>query len=246
MNAQYDAIAEQYARTKTSPLRTWVERPSFLRMAGTVRGLRVLDLACGDGFYTRALHAAGAAELVGVDVSPAMIALARQAEAGAPAGIRYVCADAADLPDLGCFDQVVAAYLLHYAPDRDALVAMCAGIARSLVSGGRFVTLNENPDQPEEMDGAYLRYGFTKSLVGAREDGATIRYRMLAGRESFGFEARYYHRETYETVLRNAGFTDVQWHALRLDPAGAELAGPDYFRDYLAQPPVIGLSCRRS
>ena len=60
MAAQYDRIAEQYQRTKSSPLRSWVEVPSFMRLAGPVAGLRVLDLACGDGFYTRRLRAAGA------------------------------------------------------------------------------------------------------------------------------------------------------------------------------------------
>lgn len=245
MNAQYDAIAEQYARTKHSPLRRWVEQPTFLGMVGDVHGLRVLDLACGEGFYTRSLKEAGAAAVVGVDVSPAMIALAMQREQASPAGIEYVCADAAELPDLGTFDRVVAAYLLHYAPDRSVLAAMCSGVARCLGEGGRFVTLNENPAQPEEPAGAYAGYGFTKSLDGPLADGATIRYRMLAGRESFGFEAHYYCRETYETVLQGAGFNSVRWHDLVVDPGGVDAVGADYFVPYLAQPPVIGLSCRR-
>ncbi len=245
MNAQYDAIADRYARTRHSPLRRWVEQPSFLGWAGDVRGLRVLDLACGEGFYTRALKAAGAAEVTGVDISPAMIQLAKQGELESSAGIRYVCADAAALPELGRFDLVVAAYLLHYAPDRSGLAAMCGGIARCLGTGGRFVTLNENPAQPDEPAGAYAAYGFTKSLDGPPEDGAAIRYRMLAGRESFGFEAHYFGRETYEVVLEQAGFESVQWHDLVLDPAGVDVVGADYFSAYLAQPPVIGLSCRR-
>lgn len=245
VNAQYDAIAEQYARTKQSPLRRWVEQPSFLQLAGKVEGLRVLDLACGDGFYTRMLKAAGAREIVGVDISPAMITLARRQEQDAPADIDYICADAMDLPDLGHFDLVTAAYLLHYAPDRQALAAMCDGIARALLPGGRFVTLNENPACPEEPAGAYAPYGFSKSIDGAPVDGATIHYRMLAGRESFGFEARYYTRATYDAVLTQAGFTALQWHALVLDPAGAAELGADYFQPYLACPPVSGLSCRR-
>lgn len=245
MNAQYDTIAEQYARTKQSPLRTWVERPSFMRLAGQVDNLRVLDLACGDGFYTRLLKAAGAGEIVGVDISPAMIARAERYEQNSPAGIRYVCADAANLPDLGSFDLVTAAYLLHYAVNDKALVAMCTGIARALTAGGRFVTLNENPEYPAEPNGAYAQYGFSKTIDGDPVDGATIRYRMLAGRESFGFEARYYARASYDTVLRQTGFTAVQWHDLILDREGAEAMGTEYFEAYLAHPPVVGLSCCR-
>jgi ubiquinone/menaquinone biosynthesis C-methylase UbiE len=246
MNAQYDAIAEQYARTKSSPLRTWVERPSFLELLGDVTGTRVLDLACGDGFYTRLIKQAGAIEVVGVDVSPAMIALARQAECEEQLGLSYECADVAALPDLGQFDLVTAAYLLHYAPDRAALAAMCGNIARCLASGARFVTLNENPDCPAEPGGAYVQYGFTKSLEGELRDGADIRYRMLAGRDSFAFDVRYYTGATYEQELTRAGMSAVTWHPLTLDPAGDDAMGPGYFRAYLDHPPVIGLSCRRA
>jgi toxoflavin synthase len=41
----------------------------------------VLDLACGEGFYTRLLRQTGAGRVVGVDLSAGMIALARQEEA---------------------------------------------------------------------------------------------------------------------------------------------------------------------
>ena len=246
MSAQYDTIAEQYARTKHSPLRTWVELPSFMGLAGDVRGLRVLDLACGDGFYTRLLKAAGAAEVVGVDISPAMIALASQHEAAAQAGARYVCADVAHLPALGQFDLVTAAYLLHYAPDRDALFAMCGHIAGSLVPGGRFIALNENPEYPAEPGGAYVQYGFTKTLDGALVDGANIRYRMFAGRESFSFHAHYYSRATYESAQEQAGLKEVQWRPLTVDPKGEAAMGDDYFKAYLDQPPVIGLCSRRA
>ena len=66
MNTQYDAIAAQYVRTKSSPLRAWVERPSLLGLVGEIAGQRVLDLACGDGFYTRELRAAGLEHHFGV------------------------------------------------------------------------------------------------------------------------------------------------------------------------------------
>lgn len=242
MSAQYDGIAAQYVQARQSPLHEWVEKPSFMSLAGDVRGLRVLDLACGDGRYTRALRGAGAGEVVGVDVSPAMIALARQADGAA--GISYYCADAADLPPLGQFDLVTAAYLLHYAGDREELSAMCRNIARALRPGCRFVALNENPACPAEPGGSYVPYGFTKTMEGPPVDGTPIRYRMFAGRDSFTFEARYFSRETYENALRAAGFVSIAWHPLAPDAAGLDAMGAGYFAAYLAAPPVIGLSCQ--
>jgi SAM-dependent methyltransferase len=244
MAAQYDAIAEQYQQSKHSPLRTWVEAPTFLGLAGDVAGLRVLDLACGEGFYSRALAERGA-RVVGVDISPAMVALAREAERAQPLGIDYHCADVADLPGLGHFDLVCAAYLLHYASDEQVLAAMARNIARCLPEGGRFVTLNENPAQPEEPDGDYARYGFGKSVARPLEEGALITYQMLSGRGVFSFEAHWYSAQTYQRVLCAAGFRDIEWRALKLDPRGVEAQGAAYFEPYLARPPVLALECRR-
>jgi ubiquinone/menaquinone biosynthesis C-methylase UbiE len=163
MVTQYDAIADHYRRAKHSPLREYIEAYTFLELIGDVRGKAVLDLACGEGYYTRRLNRLGAGPVVGVDISSAMIDLAAAEERTRPLGIRYVCADVAEMPALGQFDLVVAAYLLHYARDADELLRMAHNIARHLAPGGRFVTLNENPSQPPERYRGYDQYGFNKT-----------------------------------------------------------------------------------
>ncbi|MEM6743896.1 MAG: methyltransferase domain-containing protein [Pseudomonadota bacterium] len=67
----------------------------LMEAAGEVAGLRVLDLGCGPGASSFALAAKGA-EVVGLDVSPDLIARAqaRRAEAG-DAPVRFVLGDAA-------------------------------------------------------------------------------------------------------------------------------------------------------
>jgi ubiquinone/menaquinone biosynthesis C-methylase UbiE len=68
--AQYDHIGskyDEYARTATLK---WAESCTFFRMVGALDGQRVLDLACGFGFYTHLLKQRGAAQVVGVDISP--------------------------------------------------------------------------------------------------------------------------------------------------------------------------------
>ena len=48
--------------------------PVIFRALGDVRGKSLLDLACGDGFYTRRFRAeCGADPVVGVDLSPKQI-----------------------------------------------------------------------------------------------------------------------------------------------------------------------------
>jgi len=247
MNAQYDAIAEQYRRSKQSPLRRYVEAYTFLQLVGDVRGMRVLDLACGEGFYSRRLRAAGAAQVVGVDVSREMIALAREQERAEPCGIEYVCADVCDLDQsagLGAFDIIVAAYLLHYAPDEPTLQRMCSTIAAHLEPEGRFVALNENPEQLPEQFAGYEQYGFNKSVELPLRDGARITYWMIAGRDMFQIHAHWFSRATYERVLGKAGFGRPTWQPLRVDEEGLVAHGREYWQEYLMNPPVVGLECR--
>lgn len=243
--AQYDAIAVPYQRSKESPVRRYVEGYSFFSLLGEVGGLAVLDLACGEGCYTRQLRQRGAARVLGVDISTAMIELARRQLRAGEAGIEYLVHDVQDLPVLGRFDVATAAYLLHYARDSDELGRMCRSIARQLPAGGRLVAINENPEQPEARYGGYLHYGFSKNVATPRCEGSPITYAMASGRELFRFEVYHYERATYEAALAAAGFTDIRWHPLQLDPQGLALMGAEYWSEYLDNPPVVGLTARR-
>ena len=51
-----------------------------MELIGDVAGKSVVDLACGEGFYTRRIRQAGAKRVLGVDLSEGMIELARKQE----------------------------------------------------------------------------------------------------------------------------------------------------------------------
>src|SRR4051794_21135251 len=97
MDTDYDRIAEKYKRAKLQPWRTHIERYTLLRLVGNLAGKAVIDLACGEGYYTRELRRGGAARVVGVDLSQGMIALAEAEEAREPLGIEYRVGDARTL-----------------------------------------------------------------------------------------------------------------------------------------------------
>jgi ubiquinone/menaquinone biosynthesis C-methylase UbiE len=58
---EYDEIAHEYRDSKLLPFRDFVESFSLFRLIGNLEGRTVLDLACGEGHYTRRLKQAGAA-----------------------------------------------------------------------------------------------------------------------------------------------------------------------------------------
>jgi 2-polyprenyl-3-methyl-5-hydroxy-6-metoxy-1,4-benzoquinol methylase len=91
--------------------------PVLLRLLGDVRGQRVLDAGCGNGYLSRMLAARGA-HVAGVEPTDRMVAFAREKEAELRQGVRYVQADLARLPDLdGQFDAVVCSMVLTAIPD---------------------------------------------------------------------------------------------------------------------------------
>lgn len=242
--AAYDAIAHSYQRTRHSPVRRHIEAFTLWQLLGDVTGQAVLDAGCGDGWYARGLRARGAGRVVAFDLSAVMLDLAREAEASEPSGVEYRQHDAAALPVLGDFDTILAAYLLHYAPSVQTLAAMAAGLAANLKPGGRLVALVENPDPVPDALSRYAPYGFSRD-VAALIDGAPIRYALVAGRDLVRFETHYYRGGTYAAVLAAAGFTDVTWHALALDPRCGNEGDPAWFAGYLEHPPIVALTAVR-
>src|SRR6185369_2375685 len=125
MTTNYDEIAAEYKRAKQQPWRLHVEHFPLFKLLGDLRRKSVIDLACGEGFYTRFLKRRGAARVVGVDISQGMIDLARHEEQSNRLGIDYLVQDVKQLAIDETFDVVVAAYLLNYAQTYDELLEMC-------------------------------------------------------------------------------------------------------------------------
>lgn len=109
-------------------------------------GMRVLDLGCGSGDLTLHLVDAGA-DVVGLDLAPAMVEVARErvAHFGGGGTATFVTAPAEDsgLPDAQ-FDVVLGRYVLHHLD----LELAAAEIARLLRPGGRAVFVENSGANP--------------------------------------------------------------------------------------------------
>jgi ubiquinone/menaquinone biosynthesis C-methylase UbiE len=244
MPTDYDEIAEEYKRSKQVAWRYYIEQYSLCELAGEVSGLSVLDLACGDGHYTRMFKKMGASRVVGVDLSAKMIELATTAEETEPLGIEYLVGDARSVHFKASFDVVLAAYLLNYARAEQDLLLMAKAIHRSLKPGGRFVTVNNNPNQQLSSFGNTRKYGFVKTAASELRSGAAIRYTFLQDGEEFVIENYHLAAATHVSVFEDSGFADVHWHAPRLAPTeSGERA--EYWADFLRDPPIALFACRK-
>jgi ubiquinone/menaquinone biosynthesis C-methylase UbiE len=245
MNTNYDAIAADYKRAKQQPWRYFVERYTMLQLIGSLEGLSVLDLACGEGYYTREYRQRGAVRAVGVDLSTGMIQLARKQEEHHPLGIEYVVSDASAFDGAGSFDLVAAAYLLNYASNREELTAMCTAVARALRPGGRFVTVNNNPAQEPEYYDATRKYGFVKSATGEVREGSPIICTILQDGGPLNLTNYWLSPEVHEECMRAAGLRDIRWHNPRVSTLGKIGFDAEYWEALLNHPPVIFLECAR-
>lgn len=108
-----------------------------LRLSGTER---VLDVGCGTGELERLVHDRYPhATLVGLDVTPEMLAVARE-KFRSVSGITFLLAPAETLPFAReRFDAVVSCNMLHHVRSVDGLLRECARVLRP---GGRLVLVD--------------------------------------------------------------------------------------------------------
>ncbi|MFF2807900.1 class I SAM-dependent methyltransferase [Streptomyces sp. NPDC058000] len=241
---QYDEIGEAFEGFKSLPLAHYAEVPGFLAMVGDVRGKSVLDLASGTGFYSREFKRRGATEVLGVDISGEMVAVARELEERSPLGVRYEVGDVAELRPLGRhFDIATAVQLLNYAEDVASMERMCRNVHGSLAPGAEFFVLAQTPDY--RFDGPSMdKYGFLSEPTGEEaETGPRVRITALLD-PPIGFVTTLPRREVYEECLRAAGFGEVTWVPLEVSDAGVRKLGTDFWADFLANPPLEMLRCR--
>ena len=139
---QYDAFALEYEEhAAVAPYNALYDRPATLRLVGNVENLRILDAACGPGFYMHELRRRGA-EVLGCDASPRMIELARK-RVGYPVELRVQSLDERfDWVQDDTIDVALCALAYHYVNDRAAFLRE---IGRVLRPDGSLVISTHHP-----------------------------------------------------------------------------------------------------
>jgi len=189
--------------------------PSLLAVLGSVRGRRVLDVGCGNGYLTRRLKRQGAARAVGVDASLTSIRIARRREATHPTGAEFVYGDAANLSqfDARTFDRIVANMALMDIRDAAATILE---MSRLLTPDGRLVFSISHPCFDIDERSAWLveqrpyHVSVARKVEGyRRERPVRVAWKISDAETAY---TNGYHRTlaTYSQYLRDAGLGIVR------------------------------------
>lgn len=167
----YDQAAADWQRAEPLLLSDYTARERVFEAVGDIRGLRLWDLGCGEGYVSRRLAALGARQVQGFDLSAEMVEAAQwqaleleshqgaapaalqagvlQAAAHQGATLSYRVADLADPQQLppGSCDGAVAVFLFNYLP-LAATQQLLAHVHAAVRPGGFFLFTVPHPALP--------------------------------------------------------------------------------------------------
>ena len=174
----------------------------LLDLLGDVSGKAVLDAGCGQGFLARLLAARGA-RVVGIDLSPRLIELAREQDSHRT--IDYRVADLSrPAPDLaGRFDRIGSYLVLNDVADYRGFATTLGALT---IPGGRVVLAFNNP----------YSIVVRGHVVDYFASGAIANYGGMAA--TLGHPLHYYHR-TLEDYLD--AFLAAGWRLAKLADVSA-------------------------
>jgi ubiquinone/menaquinone biosynthesis C-methylase UbiE len=211
--------AENYERYFVPVIATPVAR-DLLSAAALQRGERVLDVACGTGVIARLAseRVGSSGKVIGIDVAPDMIEVARATTAPPGPMIEWRQGDATSLPfPDGSFDVLLCQMGLMLFPDKAAALAE---MGRVLTAGGR-IALNTPGaiNRPMEILAEALGRQVNPDLAG-------FVHAIFSMNDPTG----------HEQLLREAGFRDVEAH---VDIATIHLPPPkEFLWQYISLTPL--------
>ena len=218
-------LAKTFRKSDVKPDKQFSFLPTVMSMMSDLSNKTVLDLGCGDGFFTIALANAGAKHVIGIDNAKEQIDLAN--EKPHPENISYQLGDIFK-DSLPTADITLTPFVVNYAQSVDDLKFLFKNIYQSLTPQGKAVFV---VDLPRGKD--LKRFGSVKTLAGPAKDGTQIKIDLYNGDEFIcTLFSHYYTPQTLENILKEAGFTNIAWHGPIISKEGLAKFGDDFWKNF--------------
>lgn len=249
-SSQYDSLVAEYETSVNLPSRRCNVANLFANL-GDIRGLRILDLSTGTGYFARSMAKRGASKVVGVDINNGMLGKAKELVAVDPTVPKGVIElELGDVfgplslrsADPGSFDVVAGVWSLNYAGNQAMMNQAFENIAKYLKDGGRFVSIipskvahdSRHRWPGNENDTGW--YGVRRRIIGEVENGFRLRMNFLTD-PPLEFDCYDLDHAVYFKAAEAAGLKDVKTDAKeKIAPPFKEGEDQSYWDGYLQWP----------
>jgi toxoflavin synthase len=219
----YNEISDDYAKAHQKPDMKYSMVPTVMNMLGSLDGKEVVDVGCGDGYFT-AEFAKFAKFVYGIDNSEEQIK-----KAVARGNVKYVLVDMCKFsyPEI---DIIFSPFVLNYLQSTGELESLFGKFYDALVPGGRYAGII---DMPQSTVHDNRRFGSVKRLARLAE-GEPMDVELFNGEEHITTLHSFYHtKETVEELLKGVGFEDIAWHTPVISTLGLEEMGEEFWDSYV-------------
>lgn len=237
-DTSWGGVAEWYDKhlEKSDTYHDKVVHPNLLRMLGDIKGTQIVDLACGQGIFSRMLADKGA-NVVGVDLGKELIAIAEKNNADHKFKIHYYNSSSDDLymikPETK--DVVVCVLALQ---NIENLQGTFAEASRVLKKGGKLIAVLNHPAFriPRESAWGYDEHESTQyRRVDAYLSESKIKIDMTPGATKDKKFTVSFHRplQVYMKALSKYGFAVTrleEWESHRASQRGPRKEAEDKAR----------------
>lgn len=221
----YNKLSEDYSKTNEKPDKKYSMLPTALKILGSLKDKKIIDVGCGDGFFTKEFSKE--AEFVyGIDNSSKQIDKARK---NPIANTEYILTDMNEY-NYSIVNAIFSPFVLNYLDNEEKLKSIFKKFYEGLTSGGIVVGII---DMPNSLVHDMKKFGSIKR-VAKLEEGEKMDVELYNGNEHLVTLHSFYHpRETIEKLLLKVGFIDVTWHEPIISEEGLNSLGSDFWEGYL-------------
>ncbi|MBI2630009.1 class I SAM-dependent methyltransferase [Candidatus Pacearchaeota archaeon] len=224
---QYNHLAEDYSKLIIQdPLKKYLQYPEAIRLLGDIHGKLILDIGCGDGYFTSIIAEKGA-KIIGYDSSERQIELAKARE---NKNMKFFCSDQNKFDYHEKFDKAVSNMVLFYAKNYSELVSFFNSAFKHLRNGGEFLAIIINPN--------FSRLGkivYNRRIL--KISGRKMRTEFfINGKYSFSSDYSYFSKQDYKKAALKSGFKEIDWKELSVIPEGIKSMGEEFWEGYNKDP----------
>lgn len=226
LNKYDQQLSKKFQGSDTKPDKQYSFLPTIFSIIGNIEGTVILDLGCGDGFFTRALASQGVQQVIGIDNSTEQLKLAEKK--GVPTNIIYQHGDIFQ-DKLPKADIVLTPFVANYAENIDDLDFLIKSIYESLHPNGQIVLVVDLPDNKN-----LKKFGSLKTLEGPKVDGTKIKIDLYNNDEIIcTLFSHYYTPQTLEATLSKNGFKNIKWYKPIISDEGLEKYGSEFWEGFV-------------